>query len=399
MIRTLKIPLYPTNEQIKLMNVLSDSYHNLGNLAVECIRDYAISNDKELRDFLVANYFGVNLSFIATVVAREKYFAFKRHGKVNFHKYKSNRKSFPVRCEAKDNRLSRIYSDDLFSIKIPTIEDKVLISRNFVNKYKRRYGDDVLFYLLNCKKQTARVIYDGKYWYLLFTTDLDFNIETSENCSTLGVDLGIKTLAVTSDGVFYDGVNKINLEVTRLESKIKSLQVILSRKLLQNNYNKTKNIKRLESKIYRYQRRLTNIRDNELHHISKELVHSEHNIIVFENLSVKDMMKKRKLKYSKDATYIKKYWRKNRSRLIGRQGWYKLYVYTKYKAEELGKVVLRIDRYYASTKTCSNCGFVRKFVTLGERIFKCPVCGFVKDRDWNAAINIANRGMIEYCNC
>lgn len=378
MVVSLKVPLFPTKEQIVQFHNMSNAYHNLQNRAVEYIKN----TDGFIKENDIRNYLSefcddsLPLGFVITVIAKEKHLAFKNHSRnrVKFKKYYDNRKSFPVRCDANGNRLSRLYSNDGEYIKIPSINGVVKMSRIWVNKMKRKFGDSFCDGLLNMKKQTARVVFDGKYWYLIFSYNSDIYNRNLKDDS-IGVDVGIKNLAVTSDGDFISGVNK-SKEVLRLVKKLKYLQRTVSNKYRQNkSYNKTKNIRKLEYKIYLIYRRLKNIRENELHHISKMLVDKNYSSIVFENLNIKGMLKNKRLAKS-----------------ISNQCWYKLMQYTKYKAEFYGQLFKQIERFRPSSKECSNCGNIKRNLLLSDRIYRCDICGLVIDRDLNAAINIKNFG-------
>lgn len=371
MVATLKVPLYPTKEQISMFNKMADAYHKLQNMAVEYLKncEYFV-DESELRCYLVNNSDkNLPLSFISTVVSKEKQKAYIKYGshRLKFYRYSPTRKAFPVRCDSNRNRISRIYSDDYEYIKIPSIEGVVKMSRLWVNKMKK----DLCISLLNVKKQTARVVYDGKYWYLLFSYNLD-EPEIDLEDKAIGVDVGIKCLAVTSDNEVFEGVNKTSDTVKKLEIKKRKLQRVISNKYRQNkSYIKTRNIMRAEQKLFLIHRRLRNIRENELHHISKFLVDKHYQTIKFENLNIRGMLKNRKL-----------------SEKISNQCWYKLMQFTKYKAEFFGETFKQIERFKSSSKTCSQCGNIKRNLTLSDRVYVCNNCGLVIDRDLNAAINI-----------
>lgn len=120
---------------------------------------------------------------------------------------------------------------------------------------------------------------------------------------------------------------------------------------------------------------MTNIRENELHHISKMLVDKNYKFICFEDLNIKGMIK--------NKTY---------SNRIARQCWYKLIQFTEYKARFKREIFIQIGRFKPSTKQCSSCGNIKHDLTLNDRVYICRNCGLVIDRDLNAAINIKNFG-------
>lgn len=368
MIVALKVPLYPTREQAELFHKMANIYHNLKNKAVDYIKNYDnYVSEKDLRQYLLSTYSGdLPISFIANLVAKEKIAARIAHGtyKLRFQRYSDSHKAFPVRCDSNANRLSRVYSDDSEYIKIPSIKGVIKMSRLWVNKMKRKFSLDIL----NCKKQTARVTYDGKYWYLVFTYNVaEPNINLEDK--SIGVDVGIKHLAVTSDKEFFNGV-----DTKLLDRRLRNIQRKISNKYRQNkSYNKTSNIRKLEHKAYLIHRRITNIRENMLHHISKHLVDKRYKIISFENLNIRGMLKNKRLAPS-----------------IMKQGWYKLVQFTRYKAEFYGETFRQIGRFRPSSKQCSQCGNLKKDLVLSDRVYVCNKCGLVIDRDLNAAINISN---------
>ena len=120
-------------------------------------------------------------------------------------------------------------------------------------------------------------------------------------------------------------------------------------------------------------RSLTDIRNNHLHQTTSEIVKIKPSQIVMENLNVKGMMKNKHL-----------------SEAIAKQKFYEFKRQIQYKAEMYGIRVIEASRWYASSKTCSHCGNVKKNLKLSDRIYICPVCGVKLDRDLNAAINLAN---------
>lgn len=383
---SVKVPLYPSKEQIQEFDKLSYCYHKLGNIAVELLKEYGYAlKSQGLRKFLTLRLNELpkgNLGFITTVVSQEKVTAYKQHGKVNYHKYSKTHKSFPVRCDENDNRVSRIYSDDLKTIKIPSIPGKVKISYKWQHNMVKKNGVDYLNSLLNYKKQTARVTFDGTYWYLVFSIYYEPEHIELQNKS-VGVDVGIEKLAVTSDGIYEYGVNNTSSEIKRLERKEKKLQRILSRKYrvfnggkTQGKLEKSRNILKLEEKVFLVRRRIKNIRENELHRISKNLVDLNYKIVAFEDLNIKGMMKN---KYQAPS--------------IQKQGWCKLIAFTKYKAISKGETFIQVSRWYASSKRCNCCGNIKKDLKLKDRIYKCKKCGLIIDRDYNASLNIRDESL------
>ena len=156
------------------------------------------------------------------------------------------------------------------------------------------------------------------------------------------------------------------------EEKLKILQRALSKKKKgSNRYNKCK------IKVAKLHEKISNQRSNFLHKVSNDLINN-YDFIYVENLAVKNMVKNRSLAKS-----------------ISDASWSKFISILEYKAEWYGKSVHKIHRYFASSKTCSECGFQKDKLDLSIREWTCPDCGSVHDRDINAARNILQRGIFE----
>jgi len=180
----------------------------------------------------------------------------------------------------------------------------------------------------------------------------------------IGVDLGIKILATCSDGKVFENPKALN----KSEKKLAHLQREVSRRV-KGSKNRTKSKK----KVARLHYRISNIRQYALHEVSNYLtVKAKPKVIVLENLNVKGMVRNRHLsKAISDASFSE----------LRRQ--------IEYKAKWYGEKVVIADRFYPSSKTCSECGNVKPLLKLSERTFVCEVCGAVMDRDFNASLNLA----------
>lgn len=237
----------------------------------------------------------------------------------------------------------------------------------------------------DAKYINPHISYDGKYWYLT----VGYEIETSSEDLTdvsLGIDLGIKELAVCSNGKTYKNINKTK-EVKRLKKKLKREQRKLSRKTEANIKGYTENHKPIYNKslsecqnfqkqkvtIKLLNRKLKNIRNNHIHQTTADIVKTKPYRVVMENLNVQGMMKNRHL-----------------SKATAEQGFYEFIRQMKYKCEFNGIEFIQADRFYPSSKICSCCGCVKSNLKLSDRVYVCPDCGFTIDRDLNAAINLAN---------
>lgn len=187
--------------------------------------------------------------------------------------------------------------------------------------------------------------------------------KVSDNQATVGVDLGIKSLAVCSNGKVFENPKALKSNLKSL----KRLQRGLSRKQKGSN-----NYKKQQMKLARKHYKISCIRKSALHEVSSYLVNNFCKIVI-EDLNVKGMVKNRKL-----------------SQAISDCGWSELTRQLAYKAVWNGVELVKADKYFASSKTCSNCGHKKDVLKLSERVFKCEKCSHTQDRDLNAANNLAN---------
>ena len=250
------------------------------------------------------------------------------------------------------------------------------------------------------------IYFNGKCWMISFAIDVKdltkesnkiywkrinkFNDKTTTH-EIIGVDLGIKELAIVSDTTgtkikHYENINYTK-EVRRLERRLKHEKRALSRCFESNvayrDANKKPHFKRklCECKNYQRQRKrtqrvathLSNIRENYVQQVTTDIVKHKPQRLVYEDLNVKAMMKNHHL-----------------ARHISNQCWGLCKQCFEYKCKRLGIEVIKANRWFASSKTCHVCGHKKKDLTLKDREFTCDNCGTLLDRDENAAINLAN---------
>lgn len=243
-------------------------------------------------------------------------------------------------------------------------------------KYKSSY--DIDFTKIN-KFSNPNVIFNGRCWVLRFSIEIS-NEPTQLNDKVIGIDLGIKQLAIVSEeGFDIPNINKIKI-VKNLESKLKRLQRQCSRKYETNkkgvSYQKTKNIAKIELKINKLHRKLKNIRLNHIHQATTKIVKTKPSMIVMEDLKISNMMKNRHLAKS-----------------IQQQCFYTFISQMKYKCELKGIKFIQVHTFYPSSKMCSCCGSIKNDLKLSDRIYKCNNCNSELDRDKNATYNLVNYGL------
>ena len=228
----------------------------------------------------------------------------------------------------------------------------------------------------DCKYMNPRFTYDGLYWYVSVGIEVNDNTTLPSN-EGIGIDLGIKDLAICSDGNTYKNINKTQT-VKKLEKKKRRLQRSISRKYEENkkgaSYCKTSNIIKSEKELLKLNHRLTNIRQNYLHQTSAKIVKREPSFICIEDLNVSGMMKNKHL-----------------SKAVQQQGFYEFRRQIEYKTMWNNIPVVIADRFFPSSKLCSCCGSIKKDLKLSDRIYKYE-CGNIIDRDYQAALNLKQYG-------
>jgi len=226
------------------------------------------------------------------------------------------------------------------------------------------------------KKATITKTASGKYFVSILCEEL--YQPTHKTDKQVGLDLGIKDLIITSDGIKYANPK----HTKQYEVKLANAQRHLSRKQKSSNGYENQRLK-----VAAIHERISYSRQDNLHKISNYLV-TNYDFISIEDLNVKGMVKNRKL-----------------SKSISDASWSSFVRMLEYKAAWNDKQVVKIDRFYPSSKTCSDCGWIKPKLTLNEREWVCQDCGVIHDRDLNASKNILKEGLrilsvgtIEYTN-
>ncbi len=367
MLKAIKVRLYLDEEQItyvsKLLGTSRFIYNNL--------LSYKIKEYNENKHNVNFKELGKKL----TSLKNEYEWISEAHSKVlqqsminmleaysNFFK---NGNGFPKFKSRKDNKQSCRFPKDAFgNIKgnrltlIKQLKDIHFKCSKRDEKYLNKYKDKV-------RSATLTKTKDNKY-YLSILID-SYNIkELSKTDKVIGIDLGIKDFIVTSDNTSFE-----NIKIKRNnEKKLAKLHKNLSKKQKGSN-----NKEKARIKLAKYNDKLNNKKENYLHHIANQLL-NENQVIVIENLNVSGMMKNHNLAKSIQELSL--------NRFIN---------ILKYKAIWYDKDIIEIDRYYPSSKLCSNCGTKNNNLTLKDREWNCTSCNTTHNRDYNAAKNILNEGL------
>ena len=365
-----KFRLYPTNDQRGFINRTLGCKRFVYNYYLNYLKDnnginrFDLHKDlpklKEENEFLKEVDSTVLCSALDDLCkAFNDYYA-KRKGYPKF-KSKFSKQSYRTSCirsRYKEKEYSNIEVDLLTkNIKLPKL-GKVKI-RGYRDK------DKINGKILNAtiSKETT-----NKY-YVSVLVEEDILIEKVTPTTIVGIDLGIKDLVITSDGIKYSNPKVL----MKFEKRLKRLQRKLSRQVKgSKNYLKTK------EKIARIHIKIKNYRKHYLNDIANEIV-DEHDIIVTENLLVKDMFKDKRKAFNKslsDACV---------STFLSLMEW---------KCKIKGKIYYKINTYYPSSQICSHCGYKNsKLKDLSIREYDCPECGSHNNRDINASLNILLEGL------
>ena len=226
------------------------------------------------------------------------------------------------------------------------------------------------------KYMNPRISFDGLNWWISVCIEFP-DCKESLNGDGIGIDLGIKDLAICSDTNKYRNINK-SQSVKKLEKRKRRLQRSVSRKYEHNKkegkYCKTHNIVKNEKLLLKVNHRLTNIRKNYLNQSTSEIVNRKPRFICIEDLNVSGMMKNRHL-----------------AKAVQDQGFFEFRRQLEYKCNDNGIQLIVADRFYPSSKLCSCCGRIKKDLKLSDRTYRCE-CGNVIDRDFQAALNLRAYG-------
>ena len=242
---------------------------------------------------------------------------------------------------------------------------KVEGNRIFIPKFKGgiRFAksQDVLGELRN---MTVSVTPGGKY-YVCIMAHVEVGDLEKTNLS-VGIDLGLKDFVITSNGDRYSS----NKFIKKYSKKLATMQKHLSRKKKgSGSWN------RQRIKVARLQEKITSCRNDKLHKISVELIR-RYDVVCCEDLNVKGMVKNHHL-----------------AKAVSDASWGTFVTMLEYKAKWYGKELVKIGRFYPSSKTCHHCGHVKEDLSLSDRYYTCPNCGELIDRDLNAAKNILDEGL------
>ena len=383
MLKTVRVMLIPNNKQLTRLFQFAGTARFVYNWALseekknydaggKFINDYELrrrftqfKNEPDNRWLYTISNNVCKQAVKDAVKAYQKFFK----GLAQFPKYKSRKRSKP-----------KFYADPVkikftaTHVKLENIAQSRKKNRRSTNWFRlAEYGripTDGKYY-------NPRISFDGLNWFITVGIEAEVQEITASN-DGVGIDLGVKDLAICSSGHVYKNINKTS-RVRRLKKKQRRLQRKISRKYEKNkkggSYQKTRNIVKSEKQLLRLTHRLTNIRTNYIQQVTTKIVKREPSFIVMEDLNVKGMMKNKHL-----------------AKAVQEQKLAKFYRIMCYKCEWHGIKFMTAGRFYASSKLCSVCGHKKHDLKLSDRTYHCEHCGAVIDRDMNASINLYHYG-------
>ena len=209
-------------------------------------------------------------------------------------------------------------------------------------------------------------------YYVSVLIEIPDKTTTGNSSEGIGIDLGLKDFAIVSNGKTYKNINK-SAKLRKLEKKLIREQRSLSRKyenLKKGGSTQKRNIQKQRLKIQKLHHRIDNIRTDYINKIIAEIVKTKPSYITIEDLNVSGMMKNKHL-----------------SKAVASQKFYEFKTKLEAKCKENGIELRVVDRWFPSSKTCHCCKSIKKDLKLSDRVFRCD-CGYIEDRDFNAALNL-----------
>ena len=270
-------------------------------------------------------------------------------------KGRSDVKMYFVRNNPKDCLCER------HRIKIPSLGWVRIKEKGYIPTTKDGYGI-----------KSGHVSIKADRYYVSVLIEIPDKPIVNNSSEGIGVDLGLKDFAIVSDGKTYKNINK-SAKLKKLEKKLAREQRGLSRKyenLKKGGSTQKKNIQKQKLKIQKLHQRIDNIRTDYINKIIAEIVKTKPSHITIEDLNVSGMMKNRHL-----------------SKAVASQKFYEFKTKLQAKCKEYGIELRIVDRWFPSSKTCHCCKHIKKDLKLSDRVLRCD-CGYIEDRDFNAALNL-----------
>ena len=372
MLRAIKIRLYPNKEQANMINKLLGCYRVVYNQCLNRkIETYKNDGKSEnlstlgkflhhelLKDdnfiWLREQNTKVLKQAVKDMLTAYKNFFELHTGYPKFKSKHDNKQS----CRFELGAISRrnVYTN--YKLSLANIRNVKFRCNKKYAKYLQKHHDNI--------RQATLTRLPCEEYYLSILVDGDLMRKVKETNASIGIDLGIKDFVITSDGETFNNLHFKKSKTT----KIKKLQRQLSKKQKRsNNRNKTR------VKLAKVYKKINDKKQYYLHAVSNSLI-DENQVICMEDLNVKGMVKNHSLAES-----------------ISEMNFGEFRRMLEYKAKWYNRKIVFVGRFYPSSKTCHNCGYVNRHLKLSDRQWVCPHCGEVVERDYNAALNILDEGL------
>lgn len=399
-VKGFRIPLYPNNKQSTKLFQIAGATRYIYNWALE----FALNYFEETHKFISAFDMTKKLTkhkkieennWLYTIPNSSLKQSVKNAAnavKNTFMSNKENHTNNEVHFKAKYFRDATVYLDscaiqfDNNYVKIEKITQSKRQNRQRLNWIKMDKRHKLPTNLKSYYNPTIKFIHEQ--WYLCIGAKVpDEEVETIkeiEVCDGIGIDVGVKDLAICSNEEVFPNINKVNKKLKKLDKQYKHMQRRFDKKSKKhmvkdengkNHVEYTNNMTKLRKKMRRVVARITNIRNDYINKTVDKIIKHSPPFIAVEDLNIRGMMKNKYL-----------------SKAVQNQ---KLYTFTsklQYKCEWNAIQFVKIDRWYPSSKKCSCCGNIYKDLKLKDRVYNCKVCGLSLDRDFNASINIREEG-------
>lgn len=386
MIKAIKVRLYPNEKQEELMFKSAGVARFSYNWGLAYLIKYYEENKKTLKVGDLRKEFtkirnSKDFYWLKEVSSEIPQQALKDLGEA-YKKFFNKESKFPKFKKKGKCEVSFFHLNNKFIVK----DNKIKLEKiGYV-----RMKDEGRLPIGNYKKEKIKVLnprikYNGKFWYLSLALEVEDTTKEELSNGSIGVDLGIKDLAIVSNiDKPFKNINK-SKEVKRLNKKLKRLERKLSRKYDRLKQGKTfqkgkklvktNNIIKLERQIRLIHKKIADIRLNHIHQTTTSIVKTKPYRVVVEDLNVKTMLKNKHL-----------------SKVISEQSFNRFITILEYKCKWNGIEFVKADRFFPSSKMCSCCKTIKKDLKLKDRTYICPNpgCNLVIDRDKNASINLAN---------
>ncbi len=384
MIKAIKVRLYPTRYQEELMFKSAGVARFSYNWGLAFLNNYYEKNNeslsiRDLRKEFTKLRNSKEYTWLKEVSSEIPQQALKDLGE-SFKKFFRKESSHP-----------RFKKKGKCEVSFFHLNNKFIVKDKYVKLEKIGYvkmKDEGRLPIGNYKKDKIKVLnprvkFNGKFWYLSLALEVEDKLNHKLTDISIGVDLGIKDLAIVSNiNKPFKNINK-SKEVKRLNKKLKRLQRQVSRKydiLKSGNtfrkgekLTKTQNIIKLEKQMKLVHKRIADIRLNHIHQTTNTIVKTKPCRVVVEDLNVRGLLKNKHL-----------------SKAISEQCFNKFITILEYKCKWNRIEFVKADRFFPSSKMCSCCGTIKTDLRLKDRTYICPNCNLVIDRDKNASINLAN---------